>query len=195
MPCLSVFVAKGHHFFSRSITSCLRSWSKQIEEKTLSCLKTSPWSSSQVDRIWLCSKNASIGFAMLPSVWVKAWMILWYSHSALDMSNAVLPTIYGAWFVHVSDSPISVYLACREKATDYDPFFKRLLLEFDFDPDSILLEFKQVTINSVVKLFPNCEQKGIIAIAFECFISIVGRVSLSHGTTPLAACSVDRSSK
>jgi hypothetical protein len=77
-------------------------------------------------------------------------------------------------------------------------FFEKLLLEFDFDPDSILIDFEQATIKSITRLFPDAIQKGThdahIDI-LQCLVSVVFRLPISYGTMRLAARSVNRSSE
>jgi hypothetical protein len=56
--------------------------------------------------------------------------------------------------------PLVYALLIGKKATDYDQFFEKLLLEFDFNPDSILIDFEQATVKSITRLFPDAIQKG-----------------------------------
>lgn len=68
-------------------------------------------------------------------------------------------TIHGVYASQIV--PLVYALLVGKKATDYDRLFERLLLEFDFDAYSILLDFEQATTSSVTKLFPDAVQKGI----------------------------------
>jgi hypothetical protein len=51
-------------------------------------------------------------------------------------------------------------LLVGKKTTDYDEFFNQLLVNFNYEPDSILLDFEQATINSVEKFFPDVSVSG-----------------------------------
>ena len=60
--------------------------------------------------------------------------------------SRVIPLVYG--------------LLTGKKTSDYDQFFKRIMDEDDFNPDSILTDFEAATIKSVKSLFPNVVHKG-----------------------------------
>ena len=59
--------------------------------------------------------------------------------------SQVIPLVYG--------------LLIGKKTSDYDQFFKRIMDEDDFNPDSILTDFEAATIKSVKSLFPNVLHK------------------------------------
>ena len=60
--------------------------------------------------------------------------------------SQVIPLVYG--------------LLIGKSTSDYDQFFKRIMEEDDFDPDSILTDFESATIKSIKSLFPNVLHKG-----------------------------------
>ena len=105
-------------------------------------------------------------------------------------------TVHGLYTCQIV--PLVYALLVGKKATDYDRLFEKLLLEFDFDPHSILLDFEQATINSITKLFPDAVQKGTHgapAKIFQCFIFIMCRLSVSHGSVCLATRTVNGASE
>ncbi|CAF1501616.1 unnamed protein product [Adineta ricciae] len=62
------------------------------------------------------------------------------------LKSQVVPLVYG--------------LLIGKSASDYSQFFKRIMEEEDFNPDSILTDFESATINSIKSLFPNVSHKG-----------------------------------
>ncbi len=60
--------------------------------------------------------------------------------------SQVIPLVYG--------------LLVGKKTTDYDHFFRRIMDEDDFDPETILSDFEAATIKSINSLFPNITHKG-----------------------------------
>jgi hypothetical protein len=60
--------------------------------------------------------------------------------------SQVIPLVYG--------------LLIGKSTSDYDQFFKRIMEEDDFNPDSILTDFESATIKSIKSLFPNVSHKG-----------------------------------
>jgi hypothetical protein len=51
-------------------------------------------------------------------------------------------------------------LLVGKKTADYDDFFDQLMMKFDYDPESILLDFEQATIKSIKKFFPDATLSG-----------------------------------
>ena len=105
-------------------------------------------------------------------------------------------TVHGLYTCQIV--PLVYALLIGKKVTDYDQLFDKLLLEFDFDPDSILLDFEQATINSITKLFPDAVQKGIHDAhvhVFQCLTSVICRLFISYGSVRLATRTVNRSSE
>jgi hypothetical protein len=62
--------------------------------------------------------------------------------------SQIIPLVYG--------------LLIGKKASDYDQFFKLIMEEDDFNPESILTDFEAGTIKSVKTLFPHVLHKGNI---------------------------------
>ncbi|CAM4928514.1 unnamed protein product [Rotaria socialis] len=62
--------------------------------------------------------------------------------------SQVIPLVYG--------------LLVGNKTTDYDHFFRRIMDEDDFDPETILSDFEAATIKSINSLFPNIVHKDVI---------------------------------
>jgi len=94
--------------------------------------------------------------------------------------------------------PLVYALLIGKKAADYDQFFETLLLEFDLDPDSILIDFEQATIKSITKLFPDAIQQGIHDVyihIFQRLVFVVCRLLIPYGPEHLAARTVSRSSE
>ncbi|CAF5217779.1 unnamed protein product, partial [Rotaria magnacalcarata] len=50
--------------------------------------------------------------------------------------------------------PLAYGLLVGKKTTDYDHFFRRIMDEDDFDPETILSDFEAATIKSINSLFP-----------------------------------------
>lgn len=67
-------------------------------------------------------------------------------------------TVHGLYTSQIV--PLIYALLLGKKSADYDQFFESLCSKYQFDPDSILLDFEQATINSVTKFFPNSAKKG-----------------------------------
>ncbi|CAF1527946.1 unnamed protein product [Adineta ricciae] len=53
-------------------------------------------------------------------------------------------------------------------------------MEYEFDPESILLDFEQATVNSVTKLFPDAEQKGCLFHMGQCLWRHVQSIGLRN---------------
>ncbi|CAF1558049.1 unnamed protein product, partial [Adineta ricciae] len=66
----------------------------------------------------------------------------------------VIPLVYG--------------LLIGKSTSDYDQFFKRIMEEDDFNPDSILTDFETGTIKSIKSLFPNVVHKGCLFHFGQC---------------------------
>ena len=93
---------------------------------------------------------------------------------------------------------VYVLLIEKKKTRDYDQLFEKFLLKFDFDPDSILLDFEQTTINSITKLFPDAVQKGTYDAhvhIFQFLIFVTCRMFVSFGSVCLATHTVNKSSE
>ena len=56
--------------------------------------------------------------------------------------------------------PLVYGLLVGKKSSDYDQFFKLIMEEDDFNPESILTDFEAGTIKSVKTLFPHVLRKG-----------------------------------
>ena len=67
--------------------------------------------------------------------------------------SQVIPLVYG--------------LLIGKKASDYDQFFKLIMDQDDFNPESILTDFESGTIKSVKGLFPRALHKGNITTHFS----------------------------
>ena len=67
--------------------------------------------------------------------------------------SQIIPLVYG--------------LLIGESASDYDQFFKRIMEEDDFNPDSILTDFESGTIKSVKTLFPHVLHNGNVKLIRE----------------------------
>jgi hypothetical protein len=60
-----------------------------------------------------------------------------------------------------------VYVLLIEEATDdYDGFFEQLLLQYDYKPESILVDFENATLKSIETMFPDAVQKGNFSYDF-----------------------------
>ncbi|CAF4691291.1 unnamed protein product [Rotaria socialis] len=77
--------------------------------------------------------------------------------------SQVIPLVYG--------------LLVGKKTTDYDRFYRRIMDEDDFDPETILSDFEVATIKSINSLFPNIVHKGCLFHFGQC----IGRQIQSHG--------------
>ncbi|CAM4830841.1 unnamed protein product [Rotaria magnacalcarata] len=77
--------------------------------------------------------------------------------------SQVIPLVYG--------------LLVGKKTTDYDHFFRRIMDEDDFDPETILSDFEAATIKSINSLFPNIVHKGCLFHFGQC----IWRQIQSHG--------------
>lgn len=94
--------------------------------------------------------------------------------------------------------PLVYALLIGKKTADYDQFFETLSLEFDFDPETVLIDFEQATIKSITKFFPDANQQGTHDVHIDTFqqlICVVSRLLISYGSERLATCAVSRSSK
>ncbi|CAF5216306.1 unnamed protein product, partial [Rotaria magnacalcarata] len=68
--------------------------------------------------------------------------------------SQVIPLVYG--------------LLVGKKTADYDHFFRRIMDEDDFDPETILSDFEAATIKSINSLFPNIVHKGCLFHFGQC---------------------------
>ena len=63
------------------------------------------------------------------------------------MANAIIPLVYG--------------LLIGKSAQDYNLFFKKVLEQDSFQPESIMTDFETGTIKSVRDMLPNVPHKGM----------------------------------
>ncbi|CAF5025300.1 unnamed protein product, partial [Rotaria magnacalcarata] len=77
--------------------------------------------------------------------------------------SQVIPLLYG--------------LLVGKKTTDYDHFFRQIMDDDDFDPETILSDFEAATIKSINSLFPNIVHKGCLFHFGQC----IWRQIQSHG--------------
>lgn len=67
--------------------------------------------------------------------------------------SQIIPLVYG--------------LLVGKKPTDYNNFFRRIMDEDDFNPETILSDFEEATIKSINSLFPNVLHKGRVIALFK----------------------------
>ncbi|CAF1516016.1 unnamed protein product [Rotaria sordida] len=64
------------------------------------------------------------------------------------MTNAIIPLVYG--------------LLIGKSAQDYNSFFEKVLVQDNFQPESIMTDFETGTIKSVREMLPNVLHKGCL---------------------------------
>ncbi|CAF1516519.1 unnamed protein product [Rotaria sordida] len=64
------------------------------------------------------------------------------------MTDAIIPLVYG--------------LLIGKSAQDYNSSFEKVLVQDNFQPESIMTDFETGTINSVREMLPNVLHKGIL---------------------------------
>lgn len=56
--------------------------------------------------------------------------------------------------------PLVYVLLIGKSTDDYNDFFEQLLLQYDYEPESILVDFENATLKSIKTMFPNATPVG-----------------------------------
>ena len=56
--------------------------------------------------------------------------------------------------------PLVYVLLIGKSIDDYDRFLEQLLLQYDYEPESILVDFESATLKSTTIIFPDAVQIG-----------------------------------
>ena len=91
------------------------------------------------------------------------------------MKNATIPLVYG--------------LLIGKSNEDYNVFFKKLLEQDNFEPESIMTDFETGTIKSVRDMLPNVLHKGTFLSKKKSNLIFFSRLSLSFFTSGMATSS------
>ena len=67
-------------------------------------------------------------------------------------------TVHGIYFYQII--PLVYALLIGKETNDYNKFFEQLLLKHDYEPESILVDFENATLNSTKKMFADAIQLG-----------------------------------
>ena len=62
--------------------------------------------------------------------------------------------------------PLVYVLLIGKSTDDYNDFFEQLLLQYDYEPESILVDFENATLKSIKTMFPNATPVGNFSYDF-----------------------------
>ena len=91
------------------------------------------------------------------------------------MTSTIIPLVYG--------------LLIGKSANDYNSFFRKVLDQDNFQPETILTDFETGTIKAVKEMLPNVTHKGKNKTSLNYINYLSLRLSLSLWSERLAACS------
>ncbi|CAF4539087.1 unnamed protein product, partial [Rotaria sp. Silwood2] len=86
--------------------------------------------------------------------------------SICPKSHYQLFTVHGMFFLQII--PLVYVLLIGKAADDYNDFFDQLLLQHDFEPESILVDYESATLKSIKTKFPNVDSIGCLFHMGQC---------------------------